>query len=102
MLRMITILFLCSTLAAACLDADPPDPVQQTTQEAVAEMCYIPVELQSDPASIGPYMAERIFNPEVIQILRTLKDAKDLHEILEKHDYDPQSCDLVTMLSKAD
>ena len=102
MVRLFMILLLCSAFALACEEEETQDSVQQTTQEALAELCSIPVELQSDPASVGPYLAKRISNPEVIQMLKTLDDPKGLHETLEKHGFNPQSCDLVAMLSKAD
>ena len=85
MVRLFTILLLCSAFALACEEEETQDSVQQTTQEALTEMCSIPEELQSDPSSVGPYMAERISNPEVVQILKTLDDPRELHEILEKH-----------------
>ena len=83
-------------LVAACEEEEST----QTTQEALAEMCSIPEKLHKDPKSIGPYLAKRITNEEVIHLLKTLDTPDRMHPILEKHGMDPQACDLVRVLSK--
>ena len=79
-----------------------PGCEEQSTKAALDEMCSIPADIADDPKDIGPYLAERITNAEVIKLLETLDKPEHLHPILKKHGIDPQSCDLVTAITAKD
>lgn len=72
---------------------------EQSTQAALEQMCSIPPDVTDDPKDIGPYLAERIQNKEVINLLERLDTGEALHPILKKHGIAPETCDLLTALA---
>ena len=73
-------------------------PVVQTKKAALQQMCSIPKDIADDPKDIGPYLAKRITNPEVIKLLQTLDDPMMLKPLLKEHGINPERCDLLTAL----
>ena len=88
------LLVLCAVLVSVLSGC----PSQQSAADALEEMCNLPDAIKSDPSAIGPYLGDRVTNPEIAGLLETMVSAEDLHSALSEHGIDPQSCDLVTAL----
>ena len=71
----------------------------QSRDEALKEMCNIPPELMDSPTEIGPYLATRISNKEVMTMLETLDSRDKLEKILIVNNINPTDCDLIKAVS---
>jgi hypothetical protein len=72
----------------------------QSKGAALQEMCTIPTELMDKPTEIGPYLATRISNSEVMEMLTKLDDPRQLHGVLRAHDIRPEDCDLIRAIEE--
>ena len=85
-----------SVILLALAGCESPIGGQEQTKEAALEaMCDIPDDISKDVTTIGPYLAEQIEHPEVIELLRNLSSPAQLVEVLKAHEIHPLDCDLV-------
>ena len=72
----------------------------QSKSAALKHVCNIPETLQSDATKVGPYVARKVHNREVRDLLAHMDDPNDIKGYMIKNGVDPDTCDLIVMFKE--